>query len=162
MRLRWKAVLPTFGLLLFAGITYQSVQTNQQEERLSSRYFWWSFVRLDSDPLGKHGKTATKCENAKENCAQWDVTLVDRWVNPALATKVLTATAFPAFAAGGMIVGALSRLGVSEVWSFFVTLPLFIFGWFFFLGWVVDRLGARFLNSKKSNSTHRLDLTARD
>jgi hypothetical protein len=48
-------------------------------------------------------------------------------------------SAFPAFVFGGVIVRSLGRLGISEVSSFMVLMPLLISAWFYFVGWLVDR-----------------------
>jgi hypothetical protein len=49
------------------------------------------------------------------------------------------ALALPAFALGAICIGGLGHLGVSEVWSFMLLIPIFMFTWFYFIGWVVDR-----------------------
>jgi hypothetical protein len=48
-------------------------------------------------------------------------------------------TALPAFAAGGVLVRGLGRLGVSQVSTFMVLMPLLIFTWYYFIGRLVDR-----------------------
>jgi hypothetical protein len=47
--------------------------------------------------------------------------------------------ALPAFVLGAISVSGLGRLGVNEVWSFILLMPLFVFAWFYFGGWLVDR-----------------------
>jgi hypothetical protein len=47
-------------------------------------------------------------------------------------------SAFPAFIVGIPIVKALAHLGVSEVLSFTVAMPLLVVGWFYFVGGYID------------------------
>jgi hypothetical protein len=61
------------------------------------------------------------------------------WVDPGWAEKTLVVSAFPAFVVGAAIVGGLARLGMSEVSTFPVSVPVLIFAWFYFVGWLVDR-----------------------
>jgi hypothetical protein len=39
--------------------------------------------------------------------------------------------------------GRLARLGVSEVFGFLSLVPALMFAWYYFLGWLVDRLRRR-------------------
>jgi hypothetical protein len=55
----------------------------------------------------------------------WD--LKDRWIDPGMAAEILMIAAFPAFAVSAVIVGGLGRLGVNQVWSFMISMPLLIF-----------------------------------
>jgi len=48
-------------------------------------------------------------------------------------------SALPAFVVGTAVVRALAHLGVSEVWSFMIVMPLLILAWFYFVGWLTDR-----------------------
>jgi hypothetical protein len=48
-------------------------------------------------------------------------------------------SALPAFLLGWFIVDDLAIWGVSQVWSFMVSMPLLISAWFYFLGWLVER-----------------------
>jgi hypothetical protein len=52
-------------------------------------------------------------------------------------------SALPAFLVGVAIVRGLGHLGVNEVWSFFTSMPLLIFAWYYFIGWLIDRLKSR-------------------
>jgi hypothetical protein len=56
-----------------------------------------------------------------------------------MAGEMLGAYALPAFLVGTGVVHGLARLGVSEVISFMVSMPLLIFAWFYLVGWLVDR-----------------------
>jgi hypothetical protein len=47
--------------------------------------------------------------------------------------------ALPAFLATAGIVGGFARLDVSEITSFFVSMPFLIVAWFYLIGWVFDR-----------------------
>jgi hypothetical protein len=48
-------------------------------------------------------------------------------------------SALPAFVVGTAVVRGLASLGVSEVWSFTIVMPLLILAWFYFIGWLIDR-----------------------
>src|SRR5882757_570286 len=67
MRMRWRIVLPAVGLFVFSVVSLHSFHVNAETQRTPTRYFWWSFIRLNSDPANKH---------------RWDTTwdLADRWV----------------------------------------------------------------------------------
>ena len=138
MRVSWRLVLSVIGLLLFAAVARQSIQVNREGHHNPSRYLWWSSIRLDSDPLNKHPRTPTPCEGGKENCASWD-DLPYIWVDPGTVTKTLMAFAMPAFLLSVVIVGGLGRLGINQVRSFMISMPLLIFGWFYFVGSLIDR-----------------------
>ena len=137
MRKRWRIVLPVIGLALFGAESYHSVRFNRETHQIPSRYFWWSSIRLDSDPLNRHPQGATPCKNGQVNCGTW--VLRDTWVEPALLTRFQMLSAFPAFSVGGLAVGGLGRLGISQVPSFMFLMPLLIFAWYYFIGWQLDR-----------------------
>jgi hypothetical protein len=135
MRKRWRIVLPVIGLALFSAESYHSIRFNRETQRIPSRYFWWSSLRLDSDPLNRHPKDATPCKNGEENC--WDLRAT--WVDPAYLTRFQVLTAFPAFIVGGLAVGGLGKLGISEVSSFMFLMPVLIVAWYYFVGRLLDR-----------------------
>jgi hypothetical protein len=47
-------------------------------------------------------------------------------------------SALPALAVGTAVVRGLAGLGVSEVWSFAIVMPLLILAWFYFVGWLIN------------------------
>ncbi|MGB6823215.1 MAG: hypothetical protein WBE21_14135, partial [Candidatus Acidiferrales bacterium] len=51
--------------------------------------------------------------------------------------------ALPAFALETISVGGLAKLGINEVWSFMLLMPLYMLSWFYFLGWLVDNKWVR-------------------
>ena len=138
MRIRWRVALPLFGLMLFAFGTYASFGPGRIPDR-TGRYFWWSSLRLDSDPLNRHFRSVTgaPCKDSTENCLATDPIYV--WVDPGWLAKCLILSALPAFLVGAGIVRSLARVGVSEVTSFMISMPLLIFAWFYFVGWLLDR-----------------------
>lgn len=138
MRIRWRVAFPLFGLILFALGTYDSFGPGRIRES-SGRYFWWSSLRLDSDPLNRHSRsvTADPCKDSTETCIATDP--IGVWVDPGWLAKCLILSAVPAFLVGAGIVHSLSRLGVSEVTSFMISMPLLILAWFYFVGWLFDR-----------------------
>ena len=138
MRLRWSLILPVVGLLLFTAVTIRSAKFNAHDESRPRKYFWWSSLRLDTDPLNRHPVSPQPCTDGTQNCAEW-MTLRDRWVTPALLDRVLAISGLPAFFLGAVIVGVCSKLGIDEVLTFMVSMPVLIFCWYYFLGWLIDR-----------------------
>jgi hypothetical protein len=123
-------VLPVAGLVLFAGVTYDSLTHVEQR----GRYFWWSSIQLDSDPPnGRH-------QALRDSGVGW--TVESRWDEPGLLTLLLL-PALPAFVAGVAVFRRLGRLGISEVVSFFVSMPLLVSAWYYFIGWLIDRWRGR-------------------
>ncbi|HET6175474.1 MAG TPA: hypothetical protein VFE61_00985 [Candidatus Sulfotelmatobacter sp.] len=139
MRVRWTLILPAFGLVLFGLLTYKSIQFMHGFPNGGGRYFWWSGERLDSDPSGKRPQAPIKysCEGGEENCLPFEPEYI--WIDPGWLVRCLVLTALPAFLVGTGVVHGLARLGVSEVISFMVSMPLLIFAWFYLVGWLVDR-----------------------
>jgi hypothetical protein len=130
MRTSWRRVLPLLGLLLFSCVTYQTMQRHPA----SSRYFWWSSIPLDSTPLSKSEPT---CKEGGENCPEWGPQSIV--VESGLLARVLIFSAIPVFLLGPLITVELGRLGISEVLTFMVSMPLLIGSWFYLLGWLIDR-----------------------
>ncbi len=120
MRLRWRLIFPLIGLTVFAGETIHSLRVDREIHRTPSRYFWWSSIRLDSNPLNKPVAVAKGCENI-ETCNSWD--LPNMWVSPGVLAKFLMLSGFPAFI---------------EVRSFMVSMPLLLSAWCYLLGWMID------------------------
>ena len=135
---RWRIVFPVFGLILFSAVSYHSYET----QRAPSKYFYWSLVRLDSDPANKDNRYGG---------ANWNLSTADRWVDPGLLDKILVFTALPAFVVGGLAVSGLGRLGVNQVSSFMFLMPILIAAWYYFIGQVFDRWTRK--HSQKSTST---------
>jgi hypothetical protein len=77
------------------------------------------------------------CKDGIEDCTTLDPVYI--WVDPGWAERMLLVSAFPAFIAGAAIVAGLARLGISELSTFTVSIPVLIFAWFYFVGWVIDR-----------------------
>ena len=140
MRRRWSLVLPLCGLTVFLIGTYGSFRFNREVfGNRPTRYFYWSSIRLDSDPLNRHPvpESVAPCKNGEENCVSWDPAYI--WVDPGWGAKTFVLSALPAFVIGAGIVRILARFGMSEVETFFVSMPLVIFVWFYLIGWLIDR-----------------------
>jgi hypothetical protein len=136
MQIRWGNILPFIGLALFAVVSYQSARINDQLQRSPNRYFWWSSLRLDSDPLNLHPKPPERCQYDPAHCADWDVST--RRNPPGWLDRVLVLSALPAFLAGFALVLALARKGVNEVMTFMVSMPMLLYGWYYFVGWLIE------------------------
>jgi hypothetical protein len=70
------------------------------------------------------------------------------WVTPGLLDRLLVYSALPAFLAGAAIVISLSKRGVDEVLTFMVSMPILLFGWYYFVGWLIDRWSHRRAQAK--------------
>ena len=81
MQKRWRMVLPTVGIILFSVVSYHSLRVDRETP---SRYFWWSSIRLDSDPSNRRNWGAIPCQDGKEDC--WE--LRAKWVDPGLLEHV--------------------------------------------------------------------------
>jgi hypothetical protein len=132
MQKRWRMVLPTVGIILFSVVSYHSLRVDRETP---SRYFWWSSIRLDSDPSNRRNWGAILCQDGKENC--WE--LRTKWVDPGLLEQFLMLSALPAFAVGGFAVRSLGRMGVNQVSSFMFLMPVLICAWYYLIGWLLDR-----------------------
>jgi len=137
MRLHWRLVLPIIGLTLFAGETYRSVRNNHEIDRSSRRYFWWSSIRLDTDPLKQKVSTTSSCTNATASCTSWDLETI--YVDPGWLARSLMISALPAFLVEVVVLVGLKHLGVNQVFGFMISMPLFIWTWYYFIGWLIDR-----------------------
>jgi hypothetical protein len=137
MRKFWSVILPVTGLILFAVVSYRSALANHETQNAPGKYLWWSSLRLDSDPLNEHPIPVSPCENAKAKCGNDD--LADKKVAPGWSDKLLIISALPAFLAGAGIVMGLSMAGIDEVLSFMVAMPILLFAWYYFIGWLIDR-----------------------
>ena len=67
----------------------------------------------------------------------WDTE--SRWVVAAPLAQLLVLSALPAFLLGIALGRALGRLGISQVSSFMALMPLLIFAWYYFVGYLIDR-----------------------
>jgi hypothetical protein len=154
MKKRWRVILPIIGLLLFAGGTYYDVQFNRSEVR-SARYFWWSSIRLDRDPLNRHPELTPvePCGNGNPNCVTWNPGFV--WIEPGFTAKIMLISGLPAFSLGYVVVRTLSHFGVSELVTFMSAVPLLLVGWYFLLGWFFDWLSYR-RRQRRQSLTHVL------
>ena len=103
---------------------------------MNNRYLLWGTIILDSDPLNQHSSDLTGCDNQKD-CVQWDPRTM--WFQMRSKIQILTLTGLPTFVAGIFIVQNLARLGVSEVKSFMILMPILLFAWYYFIGWLIDR-----------------------
>lgn len=140
MSMRWRVALPVSGLLVFALVSHHSFRMNREVQDTACRHFWWSCIELDTDPLELLPPVAPTC-NGGECSVGWDVR--STWVHPGLLTKLLLLSGLPAFVVGLFVVRSLGQLGISEVLSFAILMPLLIFAWYYFVGWLVDRWTSR-------------------
>ena len=129
-----------WGVTLFTALTYHAVRVNHEKRDHSGRYFWWGAARLDSVPMDRHPlkrATVRPCPENAGDCVEWDPEYI--WVTPGLMQRALVLSALPAFIIGLAIVRGLGHLGVSEVATFMVVMPLCMGIWFYSVGWLLDR-----------------------
>jgi hypothetical protein len=140
MRRRWQLILPTIGLMLFGGVTYESLE-RRQHEKAHGQYFWWASIRLDTHRVNREPNTVAPCKIGEGDCVVWDVASLPR--SPGLLGAILIMTAFPAFVIGMPIVRLLGSLGISEVPTFMIVMPVLIAGWYYALAWLDARWRSR-------------------
>ena len=97
---------------------------------------------MQRDPLGKLPPVPCGAEIDPRTCADWWA-VRDVIVDPGAILSTLMISGLPAFLVAINTVRGLGRLGVNEVYSFFVVAPLLLFVWYYFLGWLLDRLWTR-------------------
>jgi hypothetical protein len=140
MKRRWSLILPICGLIYFALGTLHSERFNREMRRdgFPSRYYYWSFVRLDSDPLSRrpHPQRVVPSEDGSDGRVSWYPPYI--WVEPGPLTETYFWAALPALAATLASVNGLARLGTNEVTSFFILMPLLASAWFYLVGWCFD------------------------
>jgi hypothetical protein len=139
--MRWRLVLPVVGLIVFTAISYHSYRVSPE-----GQFFLWSTLRLDSDPQNRNHQSP--CVESKDPCVGWDPVVVDHWARPTLVERWFARFTLPAFFVGTFIVFGLGKLGINEVLSFFVLMPLLTLAWYYFVGWLIDRW--RFKRSLKA------------
>ncbi len=61
------------------------------------------------------------------------------WVDPGVLANVLILSAFPALAIGIPLVRLLGRQGVNEISSFMILMPILVGGWYYAVGYLIDR-----------------------
>lgn len=138
MRIHWRLILPVFGLLLFSFGSYESFAHLPSTR---GRYFWWSSIRLDRDPSNKRYSSekpvCTQNPDGSVDCVSTEPMTI--CIYPGWLARCLFLTALPAFLLGVGIVGGLGRVGISQVGSFMISMPLLISAWFYFIGGLLDR-----------------------
>lgn len=135
MRRRWRLILPAIGLMLFSGVTHESLE-RRRYEKTHGRYFWWSSIRLDTHQIDTTRHAATPCKDGDENCVSWEPHVIE---DPGWLTRVLILSALPTFLLGAPIVHFLGRNGANEIWSFMILMPLLVTAWYYGIGWLLDR-----------------------
>jgi hypothetical protein len=124
-------------LALFLLGTYGSFRFNRKVfGNRATRYFYWSSIRLDSDPMNQRQYPYfLPCKGGVENCLQPQTI----WgIEPGPVSKMLMLAVLPAFMFGKAIVRVLGRFGISEVATFLTLMPVLIFAWFYLIGWLID------------------------
>lgn len=139
MRRLWQIVLPVLGLSLFGGITRAALE-GRQMEKVHGQYFWWASIPLDTHRIDPKQNTVDRRTQIGEGRASWDPRVIE---DRGLPTRLMLVSAFPAFFIGIACVRILGRLGVSDVSTFLVLMPLLIAAWYYLIGAVIDRWAYR-------------------
>jgi hypothetical protein len=145
MRIRISVILPVLGLLLFAVVTYRSMAANPEAQGVPNKYYWWSSLRLDTDPLN---------QNPRSDSVPSATHIAPGWLD-----RLLTISALPAFLAGSGLVIVFSKLGVDEVLAFMVSMPILVFAWFYLVGWLLDFLIVRWIARRTQSPSTPLKFT---
>ena len=140
MRRRWSVILPLCGLGLFLLVTHHAFhQRNEFHRNHNDRYFYWSSVLLDTDPLNHYGRghVPSPCTGGEKDCIEWDPEI--RWVDPGFVPRFLFISALPSFLVESLIIRLIARAGVNEVPVFLITTPILICAWYYAVGLALDR-----------------------
>jgi hypothetical protein len=146
MQLRWSSILPLMGLILFAIVSYRSMPANFHEQEVPRKYYWWSSLRLDSDPLNRDPRLSASCGGGKQNCSNGETPNVR--ITPSWLDRLLIISALPAFLAGAAIMILLSKLGLDEVLTFMVCMPILLLAWYYLVGWLIERQVSKHMQQK--------------
>lgn len=68
---------------------------------------------------------------------EWDPVYI--WIEPGILQKTLVLSAIPAFLIEALVLSGSAKLGMNQIPVFFISMPIFLFAWFYFLGWLIDR-----------------------
>ena len=138
MRRRWRILLPIIALCWFGLGTFGAVKRNREWK--FKHVFYWSFIRLDRRPgLPKEPVVPQPCPDKTNDCIEmpWQPETV--WVEPGPVGMAGFYTGLPVFVVEAGILALAARLNVDQVPVFFVSAPLLLIGWFYFVGWLIDR-----------------------
>ncbi|HEY6127153.1 MAG TPA: hypothetical protein VIW23_03120 [Candidatus Acidoferrum sp.] len=150
-------LLPLTGLILFGLVSYRSMPANPQTEDAPRKYYWWSSLRLDTDPLNENSKVPNPC-GSNRNCSGADAATKAIW--PGWLDRILVVSALPAFLTGAAIVVGLSTAGIDEVLTFMVFMPVLLFAWYYFVGRMLDRVINRWIyRRRQAKSVQQLKIT---
>ncbi len=118
MRIRWRFLLPTIGILFFVLVSYQRCALiGSRSTRRGGISGGVPFVSIPIQ-LDRQSERSTPCKEGS-NCVGWDE--IDyKWVEHGWLSQTLMLSAFPAFLVGWIIVVGLREVGISEVASFMV------------------------------------------
>lgn len=126
------------GLILFATVSYQSYRDSTTANRGGPVRYFWANLPLDSDPPKPHSEAANGDQS--KGSVGWDATMIDRYDRPpSLWIRAFVLSVLPAFAISIAVTRGLGNLGVNEVATFLITMPIISAAWLYFLGRLLDR-----------------------
>jgi hypothetical protein len=141
MKRRWSIIVPVLGMLLYGVLAYTSVRQNR--ELRTRRVFYFGAL-----PLERAVKKVSPPTPTGDEVVGWDPESI--WIDPGLLHKLVIITGFPAYVATLIGMNALVAAGVSQMWSFFLIFSPSLIGWYYFVGWWMDRKRHRKLIMRKS------------
>jgi hypothetical protein len=122
VRRRWRTVLPAVGLILFSWVSYNAWNANRHPRIVSSRYFWWASLRLDTDPANSRG---SKWDFSNDD-GGWGH--ADVWIDPGWVARLLVLSALPVFLISAAAITGFGKIGISQLSSFLSLTPALIVG----------------------------------
>jgi len=125
--------LSVVGLILFSWVSYNAWNANRHPHIASSRYFWWASLRLDTDSTNSRG---SKWDFSNDDSG-WGH--ADVWIDPGWVARLLVLSALPVFLISAVAITGLGMIGISQLSSFMSLTPTLIVGWYYFIGWLLDR-----------------------
>jgi hypothetical protein len=98
-------------------------------------------MRLDSDPLQR--RYPSPCTQSKDPCVDWGDIETDSMLHPTPFERLFVISTLPAFPLSSFLAFGLGNLGVSQVTTFMLSMPLATCTWLYIVGWLIDRKGFR-------------------
>jgi hypothetical protein len=61
------------------------------------------------------------------------------WIDPGWVARLLFLSALPVFLISAVAITGLGKIGIGQLSSFMSLTPALIVGWYYFIGWLLDR-----------------------
>ena len=133
MRLHW--FFPAVALVIFAIITFQSYRWHRRYYPKDPTFLWGT-LHLDSDPLNRHARN--RCGDSDQDCEGFELRTL--WVEPGPLLEYYLLLSMPAFLLARLVTAAFAKVGVSEVVTFMICMPIALCAWYYVVGRASDRV----------------------